>query len=187
MKSAVLVFPGINREARYGAGAEARLRPRARRWSGTPRPSCRQAPISWCCPAASPTAIICAAARLRRARRSWTRCAPMRRKGGLVLGICNGFQILCESGLLPGILMRNANLKFICRDVHCASSAPTRLHARLQCQGQVIRRPRRAWRGQLHRRRRDADAARRRRAGDLPLFAMPDGTHRPQMRTSTAR
>src|SRR3712207_9474287 len=35
-------------------------------------------------------------------------------RGGLVLGICNGFQILCESGLLPGILMRNANLKFIC-------------------------------------------------------------------------
>ncbi len=35
-------------------------------------------------------------------------------KGGLVLGVCNGFQILCESGLLPGILMRNANLKFIC-------------------------------------------------------------------------
>jgi phosphoribosylformylglycinamidine synthase subunit PurQ / glutaminase len=35
-------------------------------------------------------------------------------KGALVLGICNGFQILCESGLLPGILMRNANLKFIC-------------------------------------------------------------------------
>ncbi|WP_375460763.1 phosphoribosylformylglycinamidine synthase subunit PurQ [uncultured Enterovirga sp.] len=35
-------------------------------------------------------------------------------RGGLVLGICNGFQILCESGLLPGILMRNANLRFIC-------------------------------------------------------------------------
>jgi phosphoribosylformylglycinamidine synthase I len=35
-------------------------------------------------------------------------------QGGNVLGICNGFQILCESGLLPGILMRNANLKFIC-------------------------------------------------------------------------
>jgi phosphoribosylformylglycinamidine synthase len=35
-------------------------------------------------------------------------------RGGRVLGICNGFQILCESGLLPGILMRNANLKFIC-------------------------------------------------------------------------
>src|SRR6266511_3878591 len=37
--------------------------------------------------------------------------------GGPVLGICNGFQILCESGLLPGVLMRNASLKFICRDV----------------------------------------------------------------------
>jgi phosphoribosylformylglycinamidine synthase subunit PurQ / glutaminase len=35
-------------------------------------------------------------------------------RGGFVLGICNGFQILCESGLLPGILMRNANLRFIC-------------------------------------------------------------------------
>jgi phosphoribosylformylglycinamidine synthase len=37
--------------------------------------------------------------------------------GGPVLGICNGFQILCESGLLPGVLMRNASLKFLCRDV----------------------------------------------------------------------
>ncbi|HEX9242604.1 MAG TPA: phosphoribosylformylglycinamidine synthase subunit PurQ [Anaeromyxobacter sp.] len=37
--------------------------------------------------------------------------------GGPVLGICNGFQILCEAGLLPGVLMRNASLKFICRDV----------------------------------------------------------------------
>src|SRR5918996_395190 len=39
-------------------------------------------------------------------------------KGGLVLGVCNGFQILCESGLLPGVLMRNSRLKFICKDVH---------------------------------------------------------------------
>ncbi len=39
-------------------------------------------------------------------------------RGGLVLGICNGFQILCESGLLPGVLMRNSNLKFICRMQH---------------------------------------------------------------------
>jgi len=38
-------------------------------------------------------------------------------RGGPVLGICNGFQILCESGLLPGVLMRNASLKFLCRDV----------------------------------------------------------------------
>lgn len=38
-------------------------------------------------------------------------------RGGLVLGICNGFQILCEAGLLPGVLMRNSGLKFICKDV----------------------------------------------------------------------
>jgi phosphoribosylformylglycinamidine synthase len=38
-------------------------------------------------------------------------------RGGPVLGICNGFQILCESGLLPGALLRNASLKFVCRDV----------------------------------------------------------------------
>jgi phosphoribosylformylglycinamidine synthase len=38
--------------------------------------------------------------------------------GGLVLGICNGFQILCESHLLPGALLRNAGLKYICRSIH---------------------------------------------------------------------
>lgn len=37
------------------------------------------------------------------------------KKGGLVLGICNGFQIACEAGLLPGVLMRNASLRFVCR------------------------------------------------------------------------
>ena len=39
-------------------------------------------------------------------------------RGGLVLGICNGFQILVESGLLPGVLMRNAGLKFVCKMQH---------------------------------------------------------------------
>ena len=40
------------------------------------------------------------------------------KKGGPVLGICNGFQILTESGLLPGALIRNRGLKFLCQDVH---------------------------------------------------------------------
>jgi phosphoribosylformylglycinamidine synthase subunit PurQ / glutaminase len=39
-------------------------------------------------------------------------------KGGYVLGVCNGFQILCESGLLPGTLMHNDERKFICKNVH---------------------------------------------------------------------
>jgi len=40
------------------------------------------------------------------------------RGGGLVLGVCNGFQILCEAGLLPGVLQRNAGMRFVCRQVH---------------------------------------------------------------------
>jgi len=39
-------------------------------------------------------------------------------QGGKVLGVCNGFQILCESGLLPGVLLQNANQQFICKNVH---------------------------------------------------------------------
>ena len=53
-------------------------------------------------------------------------------RDGLVLGICNGFQILCESGLLPGALMRNAGLKYICKQLHVRTETsdcplPTRL------------------------------------------------------------
>lgn len=40
------------------------------------------------------------------------------KRGGKVLGVCNGFQILCESGLLPGVLLKNANQQFICKNVH---------------------------------------------------------------------
>jgi len=43
--------------------------------------------------------------------------AAFAQKGGHVLGVCNGFQVLIETGLLPGVLMRNATLKFVCRDV----------------------------------------------------------------------
>jgi phosphoribosylformylglycinamidine synthase len=43
--------------------------------------------------------------------------AEFARAGGLVLGICNGFQVLCEAGLLPGALLPNTSLKFVCRQV----------------------------------------------------------------------
>ncbi len=39
-------------------------------------------------------------------------------EGGMVIGICNGFQVLCESGLLPGVLIRNESLKFICKEIY---------------------------------------------------------------------
>jgi phosphoribosylformylglycinamidine synthase I len=43
--------------------------------------------------------------------------ADLANAGGPVLGICNGFQVLCEAGLLPGALLRNAGLRFVCREV----------------------------------------------------------------------
>jgi phosphoribosylformylglycinamidine synthase subunit PurQ / glutaminase len=62
-------------------------------------------------------------------------------KGGLVLGVCNGFQILCESGLLPGVLMRNQNLKFICREVYLRVERSDTPFTRGYNAGQVIRMP----------------------------------------------
>jgi phosphoribosylformylglycinamidine synthase len=62
-------------------------------------------------------------------------------KGGLVLGVCNGFQILCESGLLPGVLMRNTGLKFICKDVYLRVERSDSPFTRGYNAGQVIRVP----------------------------------------------
>jgi phosphoribosylformylglycinamidine synthase I len=62
-------------------------------------------------------------------------------KGGLVLAICNGFQIACETGLLPGVLMRNQNLKFICRDVYLRVERSDTAFTRGYNAGQVIRVP----------------------------------------------
>jgi len=62
-------------------------------------------------------------------------------RGGLVIGICNGFQILTEAGLLPGVLLRNASLKFVCKDVHLRVDR-TDLPWTTRCtQGQVLRIP----------------------------------------------
>ena len=63
------------------------------------------------------------------------------KKGVAVLGICNGFQVLTEIGLLPGILMRNAGLKFICRDVHVAVADDDTVFTRSYSRGQVLRFP----------------------------------------------
>jgi phosphoribosylformylglycinamidine synthase len=62
-------------------------------------------------------------------------------RGGLVLGVCNGFQILCEAGLLPGVLMRNAQLRFICRDVYLRVERSDTPFTRGYNAGQVIRVP----------------------------------------------
>ncbi len=60
-------------------------------------------------------------------------------RGGLVLGICNGFQILVEFGLLPGVLMRNSGLRFICRMQHIRVERSDTPFANRYGQGQAIR------------------------------------------------
>jgi phosphoribosylformylglycinamidine synthase subunit PurQ / glutaminase len=61
--------------------------------------------------------------------------------GGLVLGICNGFQILCEAGLLPGALLRNAGLQYICKQVHLrAETTDSPFTSNLE-RGQVLKMP----------------------------------------------
>jgi phosphoribosylformylglycinamidine synthase len=112
MKAAVIVFPGSNREgdvvkalAQAGANVEKVWHTETALPAGTDLavlPGGFSYGDYLRCGAIAGRAVVMDAVRAHAVR------------GGLVLGICNGFQILCESGLLPGILMRNANLKFIC-------------------------------------------------------------------------
>src|ERR1044071_9615217 len=112
MKAAVLVFPGINRERdmartiRLVSGTAPAIVWHAEHElpSGTDLvvvPGVFSYGDYLRCGAIAARAPIVAAVRAHAAR------------GGLVLGVCNGFQILCESGLLPGVLMRNTELRFI--------------------------------------------------------------------------
>jgi len=59
-------------------------------------------------------------------------------RGGLVMGICNGFQILCEAGLLPGALLRNKNLRFICDHVNIRVEATDTPYTNRCQRGQVL-------------------------------------------------
>jgi phosphoribosylformylglycinamidine synthase len=116
MKAAVLVFPGINRERDMARTL--------RLVSG------REPAMAWHAEHALPTGTDLVVIPGGFSYGDYLRCgaiaarAPVMdavrahaKRGGLVLGVCNGFQILCESGLLPGVLMRNAALKFVCREV----------------------------------------------------------------------
>ncbi|WP_127524128.1 phosphoribosylformylglycinamidine synthase subunit PurQ [Mesorhizobium sp. Z1-4] len=67
--------------------------------------------------------------------------ADKARQGVMVMGVCNGFQILLEAGLLPGALMRNATLKFVCREVKLEVANANTAFTRGYQAGQVIRCP----------------------------------------------
>src|SRR6201997_230523 len=138
MKSAVVVFPGINRERDMARAL--------RLISG------REAAMVWhtdtALPAGTDLVVVpggfsygdylrCGAIAARAPIMDAVRAHAAR--GALVLGVCNGFQILCEGGLLPGVLMRNAGLRFICKmqylRVENAQTAFTRRYA----PGQVVK------------------------------------------------
>jgi len=61
--------------------------------------------------------------------------------GGLVLGICNGFQILAEAGLLPGALMRNAGLNYVCKQVHLRTETVDSPFTHTLAPGEILRMP----------------------------------------------
>ena len=63
------------------------------------------------------------------------------KSGGMVLGICNGFQILLEAGLLPGAMMRNSGLRFICRHVHIRVEQTDTPFTNAAAKGQILKIP----------------------------------------------
>jgi phosphoribosylformylglycinamidine synthase len=140
VKAAVLVFPGINRERdmartlRLVSGREP-----AMVWHAEPD-----------LPAGTDLVVIpggfsygdylrCGAIAARAPIMDATR--KFAAGGGLVLAVCNGFQIACEAGLLPGVLMRNAKLRFICKDVYLKVERSDTPFTRGYNAGQIIKVP----------------------------------------------
>jgi phosphoribosylformylglycinamidine synthase len=136
MRAAVITFPGINREndiakALTLGGAEA-----VHAWhADTALPDRTDLVVLpggfsygdyLRCGAIAARAPIMDAVRAHAAR------------GGYVLAVCNGFQIACEAGLLPGVLMRNAGLKFVCRMQHLKVGRTDTAFTSLYQRGQVI-------------------------------------------------
>src|SRR4051812_3704473 len=140
MKSAVLVFPGINRERDMARALKLA--------------SGQETAMVWHAETALPAGTDLVVIPGGFSYGDYLRCgaiaarAPIMDavrthadKGGLVLAVCNGFQIACESGLLPGVLMRNENLRFICRDVYLKVERSDTPFTRGYNAGQVIRVP----------------------------------------------
>jgi phosphoribosylformylglycinamidine synthase subunit PurQ / glutaminase len=138
MRAAVILFPGINRE---GDAA------RALRQATGAEPT-----IVWHADRELPAGVDLVVLPGGFSYGDYLRCgaiaarAPIMRavgdhaaSGGLVLGICNGFQILCEAGLLPGVLMRNAQRRFLCKMQHVRVENTQTSFTRRYAPGQVVK------------------------------------------------
>ncbi len=100
--------------------------------------------------------------------------------GGLVLGICNGFQILCEAGLLPGALMRNAGLQYICKQVHLRTETNDSPFTRTADEGPgAARSPSATWKGTTSATRRPS-AQLKRQDRIVFRYATPEGAITPE-------
>ena len=140
MKAAITVFPGINRERDMARTLKLA--------------SGREPAMVWHADTALPAGTDLAVVPGGFSYGDYLRCGAIAARapimdavrafaadGGLVLGVCNGFQILCEAGLLPGVLMRNAQLKFLSRDVYLRVERSATPFTRGYNAGQVIRVP----------------------------------------------
>jgi phosphoribosylformylglycinamidine synthase len=139
MKSAVVVFPGSNRDhdmiaalTKIGGAAPAIV------WhadSDLPKVDLIVLPGGFSYGDYLRSGAIAARAPIMRA------VAERAAAGVPVLGVCNGFQILCEAGLLPGILMRNADLRFVCREVGLRVETTDSVFTHGYARGAVLRCP----------------------------------------------
>jgi phosphoribosylformylglycinamidine synthase len=184
MNSAVVVFPGINRERDMARALKlvSGREPTMVWHAGTDLPAGTDLVVLpggfsygdyLRCGAIAARAPVMDAVRAHAAR------------GGLVLGVCNGFQILCEAGLLPGVLMRNAALKFICRDVYLRVEHSDTPFTRGYNAGQVIRVP--TAHGEGNYVADDETVARLEGEGRVPFrYVAPDGSRDPQWNVNGA-
>jgi phosphoribosylformylglycinamidine synthase len=140
MKAAVLVFPGINRERDMARSLKL--------------VSGREAAMVWHTERELPNGTDLVVIPGGVSYGDYLRCGAIAARapimdavrkhadrGGLVLAVCNGFQIACEAGLLPGVLMRNAKMKFMCKEVHMRIERSDTPFTRRYNAGSVIRVP----------------------------------------------
>ena len=139
MKSAIVVFPGTNREQDMAEALEmASGRPPAMVWhrdSALPEADLIVVPGGFSYGDYLRAGAMAAHSPVLRS------VAEAAQRGVAVLGVCNGFQILVEAGLLPGALLSNASLKFVCRDIGLSVANGGTMFAACYEAGQVLRMP----------------------------------------------
>ena len=139
MKASVVVFPGSNCDRDAAVALEAAMgRPPAMVWHGDaelPKSDLIVLPGGFSYGDYLRSGAMAAHSPVMR------EVIKRAQAGTPVLGICNGFQVLTEAGLLPGVLMRNATLKFICKDVHLKVERTDTAFTRHYAKREVVRFP----------------------------------------------